>query len=80
MDVGDRHERDDPHDRPQRARTLVVRCWQEGVDSAHGGVLRGTLRDLARGRAVSFEGLDALVGSLRCTLWPDDQPDGPDFL
>jgi len=43
-----------------RAKTLVIRCWYErGDDDAVW--LRGTVRDLSRGRALAFEGLESLL-------------------
>ncbi|WP_380785936.1 hypothetical protein [Sphingomonas sp. R86521] len=55
----------------QRAKTLVVRCWREG-SVADAAVLRGTVRDLSRGRAVGFEGFDRLVDLLDGAFAADD--------
>lgn len=59
--------------RSERAKTLVVRCWREG-SVADGTVLRGTVRDLSRGRAVGFEGFDRLVDLLGVALAAGDVP------
>jgi hypothetical protein len=44
----------------QRAKTLVIRCWHERGDDDVVW-LRGTIRDLSRGRSLAFEGVDALL-------------------
>lgn len=46
-----------------RARTVVIRGWQEKC--RNGSVLRGTVRDLSHGRSRGFEGLSALNEILR---------------
>ena len=43
-----------------RTTTLVIRCWYERGDG-DALWLRGTVRDLARGRSLAFEGLDSLL-------------------
>lgn len=50
-----------------RARTIVIRCWQERIDE-HTAILRGTVRDLSHGRSRSFEGLLTLNRILQETL------------
>ncbi|MEG3089107.1 hypothetical protein [Sphingomonas sp. PB4P5] len=53
-------------DRPRsdvRATTLVIRCWYERGDG-DALWLRGTVRDLARGRSLAFEGIDSLLVKL----------------
>ena len=53
-----------PGGTPVRAKTLVVRCWHERSDA--GIVLvRGSVRDLSRGRASAFEGFAALAEQLQ---------------
>ncbi|NIJ18690.1 hypothetical protein FHS95_000359 [Sphingomonas naasensis] len=44
----------------QRAKTLVIRCWYERGDDDVVW-LRGTVRDLSRGRSLAFEGLESLL-------------------
>jgi len=54
LDDGDRFRTD------ERAKTLVIRCWYErGDDDAV--LLRGTIRDLSRGRSLAFEGIESLL-------------------
>lgn len=48
-----------------------MRCWREGSGD-EAGELRGTVRDLARGRAAAFDGLAALFTLLSATLLGDD--------
>lgn len=49
---------------PVRAKTVVIRCWQEhAIDGSV--ILRGSLRDLSRGRAAAFEGFPALTEQLQ---------------
>lgn len=58
-----------------RAKTLVIRCWREANQ-----VLRGTVRDLSRGRAVAFEGFEALAAAIALAIGPaaDGAPDTRD--
>jgi hypothetical protein len=49
---------------PTRAKTIVIRCWQERRDDGS-TVLRGSVRDLSRGRAAAFEGFDRLCEQLQ---------------
>ncbi|MBL0924667.1 MAG: hypothetical protein IBJ12_09420 [Sphingomonadaceae bacterium] len=49
---------------PARAKTIVIRCWQERRDDGS-TVLRGSVRDLSRGRAAAFEGLERLCQQLQ---------------
>jgi len=49
---------------PVRAKTVVIRCWPEhAVDGSV--ILRGSVRDLSRGRAAAFEGFAALTEQLQ---------------
>lgn len=50
-----------------RGHTLLIRCWQEKISSDE-FVLRGTLRDVSRGRSRPFEGVAALLGELVAML------------
>jgi hypothetical protein len=49
---------------PVRAKTIVIRCWEER-DSSGAVKLRGSVRDLSRGRAAAFEGFAALGEQLQ---------------
>lgn len=59
----------------ERAKTLVIRCWFEHGDGDTVW-LRGTVRDLTRGRAVPFEGMPALLLQLQ-TVIGDAAPSPP---
>lgn len=65
--LDDRVEHEDAIDlsgSPVRAKTVVIRCWQEsGADGSV--ILRGSVRDLSRGRASAFEGFAALGEQLQ---------------
>lgn len=52
---------------PVRAKTLVIRCWEER-DSVGSVTLRGSVRDLSRGRAVAFEGFVSLAEQLQLII------------
>jgi hypothetical protein len=54
LDEGDRFRTD------ERAKTLVIRCWYERGDDDVVW-LRGTIRDLSRGRSLAFEGIESLL-------------------
>lgn len=49
---------------PTRAKTVVIRCWLERNDVGS-VILRGSVRDLSRGRASAFEGFAALSEKLQ---------------
>jgi hypothetical protein len=51
----------------QRAKTLVIRCWHERGDDDVVW-LRGTIRDLSRGRSLAFEGIESLLLKLPAIL------------
>jgi len=53
----------------RRARTLLIRCWSEG-EGESGPRLRGSVRDLARGRSSGFDGLPALFARIEAILDP----------
>ena len=57
----------------ERAKTLVIRCWYErGDDDAVW--LRGTVRDLSRGRSLSFDGLESLLHKLPALIGDSAPP------
>ena len=56
-----------------RAHTLVLRCWFER-SAGEELRLRGTLRDLSRGRSIPFEGLPSLILQLRLALGDGTMP------
>lgn len=51
----------------ERAKTLVIRCWHERGDDEVVR-LRGTIRDLSRGRSLAFEGVESLLLKLPAML------------
>lgn len=68
--MDDRVQQDDTVDlsgSPVRAKTIVIRCWEER-DSANLVKIRGSVRDLTRGRAVAFEGFTALSEQLQLII------------
>lgn len=60
---------------PVRAKTVLIRCWEER-DGAGAVKLRGSVRDLTRGRAVAFEGFAALGEQLQLIIGDPGKP-GP---
>jgi hypothetical protein len=57
----------------ERAKTLVIRCWYEhGDDDAVW--LRGTVRDLSRGRSLAFEGIESLLLKLPALIGDNGLP------
>ena len=57
----------------ERARTLVIRCWYEQGDD--GAVwLRGTVRDLSRGRSLAFDGFESLLLKLPALIGDNARP------
>jgi hypothetical protein len=69
----ERLNEDDRFGGDERAKTLVIRCWYErgGDDVAW---LRGTVRDLSRGRSLAFEGLDSLLLKLPALIGDGTPP------
>ena len=59
----------------ERAKTLVIRCWYERGDDDVAW-LRGTVRDLSRGRSHAFEGLESLLSKLPALIGDGTPPAG----
>ncbi len=72
--MDDRDQQDDAiglSGAPARAKTVVVRCWHERNDAGL-ILLRGSVRDLSRGRAFAFEGFAALTAQLQRIIGDGD--------
>jgi hypothetical protein len=61
----------------ERAKTLVIRCWFERGDDDLVW-LRGTIRDLSRGRSLAFDGIESLLFKLPAIIGDNAPPAPPE--